>query len=222
MIDPSGHPLYPTVSGSEYTHAVDARSAAVDEQGAASERPRIVHSQRNGTRDGSNPRHSRLLPSYARAVRPLRLVVPLLVAMSLAACGGAPSAVTQIRQSVLRLKAAVRDRDASKFCELLFPFGQDQPLGALAAQLRKLDTPAGRASYRASIKRCILEVAKNPRNERGDFGEFNAAFRGVLLGKVFVHGNTATTDRSGRVNFVTGTLNFVKAAGEWRLLVGVQ
>jgi hypothetical protein len=144
-------------------------------------------------------------------------VAVLCLAAVVSSCGGSISSAAQIRRNFARLLTAFHDHDARTVCELLFPFGQHQQPGALTADLRRLETPAGQSRYRAYVTRCAPDFARDPRN----FTAYAKGFAGVSIGPVTVHGDTAEV----RTTFKTGAVaneRFVNAAGEWRLLVGVQ
>ena len=131
--------------------------------------------------------------------------------------GSSATPETQIRLSFHRLVTALRARDANTVCELLFPFGQHQPPGALAAELRKLQTDPGRRQYQATVDQCRPSLAKHPHT----FDVYYRALAPMSLRGLKVHGNQATvgiTPKPGSASPMT----FVQAAGEWRLLIGVQ
>jgi hypothetical protein len=112
---------------------------------------------------------------------------------------------------------ALHHRDARTVCEILFPFGEHQPASALPAALTHLNSPTQRAKYAAYVRSCAPAFARHASNFTG----YAQLFANLRLGQVEVHGNTA----SARVTAPTGRrggLIFVKAAGEWRVLVGVQ
>jgi hypothetical protein len=149
-------------------------------------------------------------------VRP-GLIGCAFVVFALASCGSSPTPEAQIRHSFQRLLAAAHDHDAHTVCELLFPFGQHQPAAALAAALRKLETEPGRGQYQASIDRCAPVLANEPKT----FVTYSRGLAGISLRGLTVHGNQATVavpPKPGRSN----TITFVRAAGEWRLRIGVQ
>lgn len=136
---------------------------------------------------------------------------------ALSSCGSSPTPESQIRHSLQRLMVALHNHDAHTVCELLFPFGQHQPASALGAALEKVDTGPGHAQYQTSIDQCASGLAKEPRG----FVGFSRALAGISLRGLKVHGNQATVAvpfKPGRGSKIT----FVRAADEWRLLVGVQ
>jgi hypothetical protein len=150
---------------------------------------------------------------------PARFVVvaSTSLAILISSCGGPSTPSAEIRANFERLLNALRDRDALTVCELLFPFGEHQPAGALAADLKRLGTPNGRSAYEKSVNQCVPSFAANPKN----FTRYERGLAGAKLGTVLVHGDLA------RVQVVTRdgkrvTARFVKAAGEWRVLLGVQ
>lgn len=145
------------------------------------------------------------------------VLVCVCVTALITSCGSPGSPVSQIRRSFERLQVALHDRDAAKVCELLFPFGQHQPSNALAADLRKLQTEAGRTSYKRSLAQCEPVLAQHPR----DFAGYERVFGGATLGSVAVRGDTARVAFHPKNDKAT-ILTFVNAAGEWRLLIGVQ
>jgi hypothetical protein len=141
----------------------------------------------------------------------------VFVACALSACGGPPTPETQIQHSFQRLLTALRTHDAHAACELLFPFGQHQPAGALAAELRKLDTKPGRRQYQATVDQCVPSLAKQPQT----FVVYYRALAPVSLHGLNVHGNQATVGIAPKPG-LANPMTFVRAAGEWRLLIGVQ
>jgi hypothetical protein len=149
--------------------------------------------------------------------RPSVLVASACAAVTISACGSSMSPAARIRANYGRLTAAFRNHDAVTMCELLFPFAEHQPRSALAAGLNRLDTKAGRSSWQTYVDRCVPSLSKNPSN----FTVYEQLFRGVSLGIISVHGNTATARITSKGRRLVG-LTFVRAAGDWRLLVGVQ
>jgi hypothetical protein len=147
-----------------------------------------------------------------------RVLVTALMCAGLAGagCGGSESPSNQIRANFGRLQRAIRDRDAHTVCELLFPFGEHQGRGALTADLVKLDSTRERSRYEASIAQCTRTVHRTPIN----FGVYETVYGKATIGNVDVHGRTASVRLSIRGRGLDET--FVDAAGEWRLLIGVQ
>lgn len=144
------------------------------------------------------------------------LVAVVLAVAGLIGCGGTPTPSAQIRSSFKQLVSALRDRDAQTACELIFAFGEHQPQTELIAELRGSGTAKGQAAYQAQVKDCIPTLTE-PRNS-------SAYYRGlasIALGPLIIHGDIATAPATarGRRPF---PLRFVKVAGEWRLLIGVQ
>jgi hypothetical protein len=81
----------------------------------------------------------------------------------------------------------------------------------------RLETSAGRSSYQQSVAECRPPLARHPR----DFSDYEQALGGAKLGAMTVRGNVAKV----RVRFRNGKHvpeAFVRAAGQWRLLIGVQ
>jgi hypothetical protein len=158
--------------------------------------------------------------AYARAVSFEReAVVGLLAgaAILLLGCGKAATPTAQIRGNFAQLVAAFRQHDAHVICELLFPFGEHQPASALPTDLKQLSTASGQAGYQKYVDGCAPSFARDPRN----FSAYERAFNGVSLGPIKIRGSIATVlaHAPGRRPF---RIRFVKAAGEWRLLDGVQ
>ena len=141
----------------------------------------------------------------------------VVVLFALSACGSSTTPETQIRHSFQRLLTALRVHDAPTVCELLFPLGQDQPPGALAAELRKLQTDPGRRQYQGTVDQCRPSLAKEPHT----FDVYYRALAPMSLGGLKVHGNQATVGITPKPGLAS-PMNFVRAAGEWRLLIGVQ
>lgn len=101
-----------------------------------------------------------------------------------------PNPGAQIRHSVQRLLSAVHDHDARTVCELLLPFGEHQPASALGTELTKLDNPAGRSQYHASIGQCVPGLAKEPQT----FAAYSHGLAGVSLSAFEDSGDQATVD----------------------------
>jgi hypothetical protein len=141
----------------------------------------------------------------------------VFVVFALSACGGSPTPETQIQHSFQRLLTALRTHDAHTVCELLFPFGQHQPAGALAAELRKLDTKPGRRQYQTTVDQCVPSLAKQPQT----FVVYYRALAAISVRGLKVHGNQATVRIAPKLG-LANPMTFVRAAGEWRLLVTVQ
>lgn len=138
--------------------------------------------------------------------------------MLLSCCGAQPTPTAQIRSNFVRLQHAFRDHDAQTVCELLFPFGEHQPPADLTTDLKKLDqSAAARTRYRAYVASCAPEFAKRAAN----FADYERIFAGLAITTVTVRGNRATVRVSSNARRVVN-LSFVRAAGEWRLLIGVQ
>jgi hypothetical protein len=136
----------------------------------------------------------------------------------LASCGAAPKQTPseQIRTSFARLLRAFVDHDARTACELLFPFGHSQSASALVADLKGLETPAGRTAYQNQVAHCVPTFAADPRNFTG----YARVFSRVKLGRITIRGNIAIVQASNS-NGQQAVTTFVRAAGEWRLLIGV-
>ena len=151
------------------------------------------------------------------AVARAGLIGCVVVVFALSACGSSTMPETQIRHSFQRLLTPLRVHDAHTVCELLFPFGQHQPRGALAAELRKLQTDPGRRQYQASVDQCRPSLAKQPHM----LDVYYRALAPMSLRGLKVHGNRATAGITPKPGLAS-PMTFVRAAGEWRLLVGVQ
>jgi hypothetical protein len=123
----------------------------------------------------------------------------------------------QIHHSFQRLLTALRTHDAHTVCELLFPFGERETAGALAAELRRLDTKPARRQYQATIDQCVPSLARHPQT----FVAYNRALAPIALHGLQVHGNQATVSLASKPG-LANQITFVRAAGEWRLLIGVQ
>jgi hypothetical protein len=150
-------------------------------------------------------------------LRPVSSAITCLaVSTVVSSCGGAARPADQIRSSFARLLNAFGDHDARTACELLFPFGQHQPARALEADLRRLDTPAGRSSYQKYVAQCVPSLARATK-----LSEYQRGLGGVKLGAVTIHGNVAKAQATSKTG-QHATATFVKAAGEWRLVIGSQ
>jgi hypothetical protein len=146
-----------------------------------------------------------------------RGAVGLGCALAIAACGASLTATAQIRSNFARLLAAFKTHDANTVCELIFPFGEHQPAGALAKQLKLLEKQYEAAKYHQYLDRCAPAFARN----RRDFTDYDRLFAGLSIGTISVHGDSA------RLTLLTPSgepvpAEFVRAAGEWRLVERVQ
>ncbi len=141
--------------------------------------------------------------------------------MLLPGCGqsatATATATAQIRGNFAQLLVAFRQHDARMVCELLFPFREHRPAGALATDLKQLSTAGGRAGYQRYVDRCAPSIARDPSN----FSAYERVFSRFSLGAITIRGSIATIDvrAAGQQAFQA---RFVHAAGEWRLLEGVQ
>jgi hypothetical protein len=135
----------------------------------------------------------------------------------LAGCGSSDPAATKVRASYSRLLAALASHDSATSCELLFPFGQNQPQSALVTAAHRLAKPGMAAAYRRYVASCVTEVARKP----DTFSGYDNIFGGSRLGTISIHGPiaiAAVTSRGGR----HARMEFVDAAGEWRIVIGVE
>jgi hypothetical protein len=149
--------------------------------------------------------------------RQRHIIGAILAALALSGCGAQAAPRTQIRDGFAQLIAALRHHDAHTVCELVFPFGQHQPAGALVTALRHSNTSVGEADYQAYVAKCAPSFAA----QRANFSAYYRDLKAVSLGAITVHGSIAYA----RVNYPGRrgvTLRFVRAAGEWRVLEGVQ
>ena len=146
------------------------------------------------------------------------MAASLVAAALLAGCGSSSPAAANVRASYGRLLQALASDDAVTVCELMLPFGQDQPRSALTTAAHTLATPSAAAAYRRYIaSSCVPEFLDKPANIRG----YRRLFGGSRLGSISFRGPIATatvTSRSGR----HGTATFVHAAVGWRIVIGIE
>jgi hypothetical protein len=153
---------------------------------------------------------------------PIRSAVALTLAgvALLAGCGSSSNpADAEIRASYNRLLKALASNDAATTCELMLPMGQHQPRSALITVARRLSTPYAAAAYRRYVASCAHEVRSRSEN----FSAYYDGLRGSRLGTISIHGPIATVAVGSRTRtHGAATLTFVDAAGEWRLVIGIE
>ena len=146
-----------------------------------------------------------------------RFVVCGLCALVVSACGGSPSPAAQIHATVARLQKAAAERIANVLCDLLFPFGQDRPATELTAELKRINGGAGDPSWRKDVALCRQNLPRHP----NQFAAYQRYFSRGSLQSIVVHGDTATARWIVRTR-TPQPVRFVRAAGKWRFLIGVQ
>jgi hypothetical protein len=154
-------------------------------------------------------------------MRPIRGAVAVSIAALALLAGCGTSSTTpddaNVRASYSRLVNALASHDAATVCELMFPVGQNQPRSALIAAAHRLSTPSVAAAYKRYLKSCAAGFGK----EASNFTGYYNLFHGSRLGAISIHDPIATAAvvaRDGK----KGTALFVKAAGRWRLVIGVE
>jgi len=136
----------------------------------------------------------------------------------LAGCGSSSNpSDAKIRASYTRLLKALASHDAATVCELMLPMGQNQPSSALITAAHRLATPSAAASYRRYVAACASEFGTKSQN----FSGYYDGLRGSRLGAISIHGPIATVAVTSRTG-ARATATFVDAAGEWRLVIGIE
>jgi len=85
------------------------------------------------------------------------------------------------------------------------------------ARIARLATPSAAAVYRRYVKSCASDFG----SKSEDFSGYYDGLRGSQLGAISIHGPIATvavTSRTGARRSAT----FVDAAGEWRVVIGIE
>lgn len=146
------------------------------------------------------------------------------VALSLAGvallvgCGSSSNpADAKIRASYNRLLKALASHDAAAVCELMLPMTQDQPRAALIKAADRLATPSAAAVYRRYVKSCTSDFGSKSEN----FSGYYDILRGSRLGAISIQGPIATVAFMSRTG-AHRTATFVDAAGEWRVVIGIE
>ncbi|HEX3509911.1 MAG TPA: hypothetical protein VHT27_02310 [Solirubrobacteraceae bacterium] len=136
----------------------------------------------------------------------------------LAGCGSSSGAEAKVRATYSRLLHALASNDAATVCELMLPANQNQSRSALIAAAHRLATPSVAAEYKRYVtSTCPPAFRDEPQNMSGYYG----LLRGSRLGAISINGPIATaavTARNGRHESAI----FLDAAGEWRLVIGVD
>lgn len=136
----------------------------------------------------------------------------------LAGCGSSSNpADAKIRGSYYRLLKALASHDAAAVCELMLPMGQHEPRAALITAAHRLATLSAAAAYRRYVKSCASDFG----SKSEDFSGYYDGLRGSRLGAISIHGPIATVAVTSRMG-ARRSATFVDAAGEWRVVIGIE